>query len=86
MADPFETLATGKDSPANFGAAVTPDDSTDLATLPRGLFIGGAGDVVVHDTAGTSLTFTCPAGAILPLRAARVLATGTTATGIVALW
>lgn len=86
MADNFSTRSVANSDPASYGAAVTPNDSTDLATVPRALFIGGAGNVVVHDAAGTSLTFTCPAGLMLAFRARRVLSTGTTATGIVAVW
>lgn len=89
MADPFETQATGLDSPARNGAAVTPNDSTDLTTSARALYIGGAGDVVVQFTGdpSTSVTLTgLSAGVIYPLCVSRVLSTGTTATNIVALW
>jgi hypothetical protein len=88
MADQFETLSSGLESPATRAAAVTPSDSTDLATVARALYIGGAGNVVL-DTAGgdTSVTFTgLAAGTILPVRVARVRSTSTTATSIVALW
>lgn len=73
-------------SPISFGAAVTPSDSTVL-TATRALWVGGAGDVAVEMTGGSVVTLAAvPAGSLLPLRCAKVRATGTTATSIVALW
>ena len=87
MADQFETNASGLDSPAKHAAEVTPSDSTDLTTFARALYIGGAGDVKIDTVAGETVTFVgITAGSILPVRAARVYATGTSATSIVALW
>lgn len=87
MADPFESNRAGLDSPAEHGAAVTPNDSTDLATTARALWIGGAGNVAVTTAGGSSITLTgAAAGTIIPVRVSRVLSTGTTATAIVALW
>lgn len=83
MADAFEGYATGKSDPANYHFSITPNDSTDLANIPRALRIDGAGTVALHDQAGTAVTYTCAAGEVLSIRARRVLATGTTATGIV---
>jgi hypothetical protein len=73
-------------SPSKHFVNVTPSDTVDLARLPKGLYISGAGNVVCQNIDGTSATFTAvPAGTVLPIRAKRVLATGTTATGIVSL-
>ncbi len=86
MADPFATMSTGIDGPANNAAVVTPSDGTDLATASRGLLIGAAGDIAVDMVGGqTNVVMTVPAGP-LPIRVKRIRATGTTATGIVALW
>ena len=88
MADAFTNHESGLDSPAKNAAAVTPNDSTDLTTAARGLYIGGAGNVVV-DMVGTGSTITFTgvlAGTILPIRVTRVRSTSTTATNIVALW
>ena len=71
--------------PARRVAAVTPSDSTDL-TGCRALWIGGAGNVVikcVDDSA--AVTLVVPAGTLLPVFAARVMA-ATTATSIVAFY
>lgn len=64
---------------------VVPSDSTNLVGV-RGLWVGGAGVINVlaqSDTVPVQLTV--PAGTLLPIFAARVYATSTTATLIVAL-
>ena len=87
MADTFDTLSPGLESPADNAAAVTPDDNTDLGFVSRGLYIGGSGDISIITNGGQTITFVgVPTGVILPVRATRVRATGTTATNIVAMW
>ena len=87
MADPFQSMSTGFDSPARGAAAVTPNDSADLATTSRGIYIGAGGDVVVTTVYGHTVTFKAvPQGIILPVCASRILATGTTATNLLALF
>jgi len=72
--------------PAIHAAAVTPSDSTSLDPIPRALYVGGAGDVVVDTLGGeTAVTFKAvPVGTVLPIRAIKVKA-ATTATYIVAI-
>lgn len=66
-------------------AAVTPNDSTDLTFRTRALYVGVTGNIVVS-IGGSNVTFSnVPVGYHL-LVVDRVLATGTTATNIVALW
>lgn len=66
--------------------AVTPNDDTDLAVIPKALWIGTGGDVRLRGVNGLPVTFAgVPTGFILPVRASRVYETGTTATDIVAL-
>ena len=87
MTDLFELLPSGLISPAGSIVAVTPNDSSDLDYITRGLYIGGAGDVAVEGLISGTVTFVgVPAGSILPIRVKKVLETGTTATSIVALW
>lgn len=62
---------------------ITPNDSADIATRPDGVFVGGAGTIEMQGTDDNAATFTVAAGAILPVSPTRVLATGTTATGLV---
>lgn len=65
---------------------VTPSDSTVLPADVRALYVGTGGNLVVTDQAGTDATFpNVPTGALLPIRATKVKATGTTASTIIAL-
>lgn len=76
-------------TPAAALVAVTPSDTVDLAAgIAKALWIGGAGNVRViaeNDTVAITLT-AAAAGQLIPLRVKRVLATGTTATSIVAFF
>jgi len=67
-------------------ASITPSDSTVYDPRPRALRIGAAGNVAVRDVDGTDITYAVSAGEVLAFSASRVLATGTTATGIVGWW
>lgn len=88
MADAFSSHEASLASPAEHGAAVTPDDDNDLANATRALWIGGTGDISVIFVGQSTavLLESIPAGTLLPIRVARVLSTNTTATEIVALW
>ena len=85
MPDPFKNLGLSLSSPAINAAEVTPDDAADLSVTARALWVGGAGDVVVITAGGDQVAFAGASG-MLPVRVDRVLATGTTASQIVALW
>lgn len=83
----FQSRAASAIGPASRFAAVTPDDLADLPDGPtRGLFVGAAGDITVSDAAGNVATFASGDSQYHPLIVARVLATATSATGIVALY
>ena len=74
-------------SPPEHAFAVTPSDTVDIDASSRALYVGGAGNLAVIMVGGETVTLTAvPAGMLLPLRVDRVLAIGTTATAIVALW
>ena len=76
----------GAESPASRAFAITPSDSTDLATPARSLYVGTAGNlsvILVGDTA--AVTFTNVQAGYHPIRVKRIRATGTTATGIIGL-
>lgn len=67
--------------------AVTPSDSADLAEVPRGIYLGASGDVKMTDQAGNTLVFTAmSAGIEHAVQPTRIWSTGTTATGIRALY
>jgi hypothetical protein len=86
--DRYKLAPTDMGSPATQAVAVTPDNTTDLATgVTRALYVGGAGNLVVTMANGVDATFTgVAAGTYLPVRVGRVKATGTTATAILALY
>lgn len=74
--------------PARGAAAVTPNDTTDLPTYARALFIGTAGNISVipvNNDDAAPVTLKVAAG-VLPVQVRRVRATGTTAADIVALY
>jgi hypothetical protein len=77
------------DAPATSAAVVSPNDSTDLTTYARMLYVGGAGSLKVTTVDGDTFTFPAiTAGSLIPLRVKRVWLTpdsGTIATGIIAL-
>jgi hypothetical protein len=78
---------TGDDllAPASDGAAVTPSDTVPLATVSKRLWVGGAGNVRLVTVRGAPLTYaSVPAGTYLDVRALQIMATGTTATNIIA--
>ncbi|NRA29170.1 MAG: hypothetical protein HRU11_02830 [Parvularculaceae bacterium] len=80
------TYQTGLSSPPSRGMAVSPDDGADLAFAIRGLMVSTAGDVALVTTRGDTITM--PAlqpGVQYAVLSTRVLATGTTATGLVGL-
>lgn len=67
--------------------AVTPSNSEELAYWTTALYVGGAGTVnlVLRDDTDP-VSFTVPAGAILPFYVKQVRSSGTSATNIVALY
>ena len=68
--------------------AVTPSDSTDLTySTCRAIYVGGDGDISLVDGNAATIVFSgVTAGSILPVQTARINATGTTATSIIALY
>ncbi|MFK7942701.1 MAG: hypothetical protein AB8B85_07310 [Paracoccaceae bacterium] len=86
MSDIFEDRSSGLESPGYHAVEVTPDDTTDLAFTSRALFIGAPGDLRLTMASGDTVTFANLAAGFVPLRVARVHASGTTASSIVAVW
>lgn len=73
-------------SPAYDGFDITPADSTDFETATTSIYVGVDGAVKLTTIGGTTLTFnSLIGGTILPVRAVRVFATGTTATNLIGL-
>ena len=80
------------DSSGQLALAVTPSDTLNIVhpsgqTFTKGLYIGAPGNLSVVMAGGGTTVFTAIAGGVIhPLSVQRVNATGTTATGIVALY
>jgi hypothetical protein len=85
--DTFDSLLSGLSSVAEHAFAITPHDTNELAYVTRGLYVGGAGDVTIITNNDETVTLSgARAGAIIPIRAKQVKATGTTATLLVGLY
>ena len=74
-------------APSYEGQAITPSDAVDLPIYNGnptvGLYVTGAGNIAFQTRGGIAGSFTAvPAGTFLDVAVSRVLATGTTATGI----
>lgn len=69
---------------AEIGFNITPNDNIDLIRPTRIIVVGTAGDITYLDRAGNSHLITMPIGQY-NVTARRVMATGTTATGLVGL-
>ena len=85
MEDIFKHHGSGLESPATRAHAVEPSDTADLPLASRALNVAQSGLVKVTTTKDTTAQIYIAAGVPFPIRVVRVWATGTTATGIVAL-
>ena len=85
---PFPFAFPNTNSGAAYDAlAVTPSDIVNLTTPARALYVGGTGNIVLITHGGNQVTFSnVQAGSVLSVSVTRVLATNTTATGIIALY
>ncbi len=84
--DDFATLSASPEGPIQHAATVAPSDTNDLAHVTRALYLGAAGDVAVQMKDGTAVTFVGMGAGWHPVRVARVMATGTTASDILGCW
>jgi hypothetical protein len=87
---PFDNFDSALDSliaPARNCFPITPNDTANLVSLPKALYIGSGGNLVIRAVDGTQdVTFAnLASGTILDVRALIVRATGTTAGNLVGL-
>lgn len=77
------------DHPATGAREVVPSDSADIFTNPsldaRALWVGVTGNITLKMHDGSIVLFANVPVGVFPIQCRRVMATGTTATGIVAL-
>ena len=86
MTDHFAHCVPGLESPASHLEEVIPSDTANLSNVSRALNVAISGAVRITTCGGDIATVTIAAGTAFPVRACRVWATGTTATGIVAMF
>ena len=74
-------------SPARDCFAIIPDDSSELARVPKAIYIGSGGDVTLQaaDNSQDVIFRTVPSGTTLDVRANAVRSSGTTAADWVGL-
>ncbi len=74
--------------PYRDAASITPNDSADLPDLSRGIFVGTGGALTVRllDASADVVFANIPNGTLLPISVRRVMVTGTTASGLIALY
>lgn len=83
----FSGRAWSTTGPAMALCPVAPDDTADLPGGPcRGLYVGVAGTLRLLDCAGHTVDLISGEAQYHPVRVQRVLATGTTATSVIALY
>lgn len=80
--DAFAAMTPSLESPATMIEAIIPDDEGELVNVTRAINVETSGVVRMVTVDGAVGDVFIVAGATFPVRARRVLATGTTATGI----
>ena len=82
--DKFANNQSSLDSTGEYHFAITPAD-TDLSVVPRAIYCGGAGNLVLRDKLGTDCTYVVNAGQYIMFRALQVRASST-ATGLIGIY
>lgn len=87
MSEKYQGRADDIAAPARGGFAITTSDSADLLAETRAIYIGSAGDLAAVLASGDEVSFVgLGGGTVLPVRARRVKATGTSAGYLVGLY
>jgi len=85
--DQFKDFPATLTSPATNAIEIIPDDLNPLDMVTRALYVGQTGDISVEMQSGQIVGFqNVQGGSILAIRTLKVRATGTTATGLIAMW
>lgn len=87
MADEFDDRSDTESGPAREPFAITPDDTDPLPIVPKAIYVGTGGTIVLRGIESTEdVTFvSVPDGFVLAVRASHVRATGTTAQNLIGL-
>lgn len=84
MTDQFANVKITREMPAEDFADVVLD--TPFTRMPRGLFVGGDGNITAPNLAGVDSTFAVKGGGIYAIRFNQINTVGTTATGLILLY
>ena len=83
---PFENRSLDVSGPLRRAQSITPSDDVDLSFETRAVYVANGGDLSVLTANGETVTLSSVlGGAFYPISIHRVLATGTTASGLVGL-
>ncbi|MBA4049013.1 MAG: hypothetical protein C0476_10780 [Sphingomonas sp.] len=87
MTDSFSTRADSVSAPATRARPVVPSDTVALPEIPKALYVGAGGTITMRGAldSADSVWAGVPSGSVVPFRPSHVRATGTTASGILAL-
>jgi len=91
MADRFGAFSDTPISPGTRAVGITPNDGTDLTDIPKAVYVGVGGDITMigsgapADAVGVQWK-NVAAGSMIPFRPRRILATGTTAASMLAVY
>lgn len=86
MTDFFEKHSTGLDSPGEEHFDITPSDTVDMEIRPRSIYIGVGGSLTLRSKKGVDVTYQPGDDSYILFKAVRVMATGTTATGLIGVY
>ena len=85
MADSFTGFSDSEHAPSRAPFAISPHDTNPLPSIPKGIFVGTGGDLVLRGVAGAAdVTYrNLPDASYVNVRAGFVRATGTTAGNLI---
>lgn len=86
MPDKFQNSSDSASAPATAPYSIQPDDTAPLPSIPRGIYVGGGGTLVLRGIEGSEDVAyrNLPDASYVAVRALYVRATGTTATHLIA--
>ena len=83
---PSTFLKSDNAAPGVYSFAITPSDSVNFTQIPRAIYVGSGGDVIMVNSDGTTCPWVAvPTGTIIPCAAIRVNNTNTHASSLVGI-
>jgi hypothetical protein len=85
MPDKFRSFADTPGTSSRAPFAIVPQDTAELPSIPKGIYVGTGGDVVLRGVDGAAdVTYrNLPDASYIAVRASHVRATGTTAANLI---